>query len=152
MYYRDPKCVHVDQNLASANLVATWLGGQGIPAEVMNEMTLGGFEGLVSILPSKLSFRGVEVWVNNPADVGRARQLLAGRKVEVETKTARTGTVEATCDECGGVATFSAAEQGTIQDCPHCRAMLDVPDPDEDWDVGEPEEDGEESCPPDGPN
>src|SRR4051794_11933134 len=120
MIYRDPKCVHIDNNLARARLVAGWLDGQGIPAAVMDENTLGGFEGLVSILPSKLSLRGVEVWVNNPDDADRARQLLAERAAHLEAKANRTGTVDATCEECGKVATFPAAEQGTIQDCPHC--------------------------------
>ncbi|HEY1376796.1 MAG TPA: hypothetical protein VGF55_08370, partial [Gemmataceae bacterium] len=85
-------------------------------------------------------FWGVEVWVKNPADADRARQLLAERAAEVEAKANRTGTVEARCEECGQSSTFPAAEQGTIQTCPHCGAMLDVPDPDDDWDVGEPDE------------
>jgi hypothetical protein len=143
VYYRDPKCVHVDDNLARANLVAAWLGSQGIPADVMNELTLGGFEGLVSILPSKLSFRGVEVWVKDPADADRARQLLAEHAAELQAaKANRTGTVEAVCEECGEATIFPAAEQGTIQTCPHCGALLDVPDPDADWgdeDFGEDE-------------
>src|SRR5436305_10767508 len=112
MYYRDPKCVHVDDNLAHAQVVVSWLGAHGIAAEVMNEMTLGGFEGLVSILPNKLSFRGVEVWVNNPADAERARQLITAHEQELKAqraaRAARTGTVEAVCDECGKAATFPA--------------------------------------------
>ncbi len=141
MYYRDPKCVFVEvESMARANLVAGWLAGHGIAAEVMNEMTYGGFEGLTAMLPGKLSLRGIEVWVTDPADADRARQLLAERAAELEAKANRTGTVEAKCDECGTVSTFPAAEQGTIQDCPHCGAMLDVPDPDDEWDVGEPDD------------
>jgi len=143
MYYRDPKCVHVDDNLARANLIVGYLGSHGIPAEVMDEMTLGGFEGLVSFLPAKLSLRGVEVWVKNPADADRARQLLAEQQAEIAAKANRTGTVQAVCEECGTTATFPASAQGTIQDCPNCGAMLDVPDPDQEWDVGEPA-DGDE--------
>src|SRR5437762_4778460 len=135
MYYRDPKCVHVDDNLAHAQVVVGWLGAHGIEAEVMNEMTLGGFEGLVSILPSKLSFRGVEVWVNDPADADRARQLIADHAAELQaTRASRTGEVEAVCEECGQTTTFTAAEQGTVQQCPHCGAYLDVPDPGEESD------------------
>jgi Putative prokaryotic signal transducing protein len=144
MIHRDSKCVHVDDNLGRARLVAGWLSGQGIPADVMDENTLGGFEGLVSILPDKLANRGVEVWVKDPADTEQARQLLAERAAEAEAKAQRTGIVEAVCEECGQTATFPAAEQGTIQDCPHCGAMIDVPDPDDDWDVGDPE-DGDEA-------
>jgi hypothetical protein len=140
MTYRDPKCVHVDHNLARARLIAGWLGGHGIPADVMDEMTLGGFEGLVSILPAKLSFRGVEVWVIDPADADRARQLLADKAAEIQAKKSRTGTVEARCEDCGRSSTFPAAQQGSIQNCPHCGAMVDVPDPDGEWDVGEPDD------------
>src|SRR5688572_17338656 len=108
--YRDPKCVHVDYNLAHAQLVVGWLSSHGIAAEVMNEMTLGGFEGLVSILPSKLSFRGVEVWVNEPANAGRARQLIAEHAAELQaSRSNRTGEVEAVCDECDQTTTFPAA-------------------------------------------
>jgi Putative prokaryotic signal transducing protein len=144
MYYRDPKCVHVDDNLGRANLIVGWLAGHGIAAEVMDEMTLGGFEGLTAMLPGKLSLRGVEVWVKNATDADRARQLLAERQAEIEAKANRPGTVEAVCEECGEASTFPAAEQGTIQDCPHCGAIMDVPDPDDEWDVGEPENDDED--------
>jgi hypothetical protein len=145
MFHRDPKCVHVDYNLAHAQLVVGWLGSHGIAAEVMNEMTLGGFEGLVSILPSKLSFRGVEVWVNNPADADRARQLIADHAAELQASRGnRTGEVEAVCEECDQPTTFPASEQGTVQQCPHCGAYVDVPGADDEWDVGEPEdEEGE---------
>src|SRR5690242_5389848 len=102
MYYRDPKCVFVEgESLARANLVVGWLAGHGIAAEVMNELTYGGFEGLTAMLPGKLSLRGIEVWVTDPADADRARQLLAQQAAEVEAKANRTGTVEATCEECG---------------------------------------------------
>jgi hypothetical protein len=106
----------------------------------MNELTYGGFEGLTAILPGKLSLRGIEVWVTDLADADQARQLLAERAAEMQAKANRTGTVEARCEECGIVSTFPAAEQGTIQYCPRCAATMDVPDPDDDWDVGEPAE------------
>jgi hypothetical protein len=144
MIYRDPRCVHVDDSLAHANLVVVWLESQGIFAQVMNELTLGGFDGLVSILPNKLGIRGVEVWVDDPANAERARQMLAEHAELLVSKAARSGNVDALCEECGATSTFPAAEQGTIQDCPHCGAMLDVPDADGDWDVGEPEIEAEE--------
>jgi hypothetical protein len=144
MYYRDPKCVYVADTIGLAHTIVGCLSAQGIRAEVMNEMTLGGFEGLTALLPGKLSLRGLEVWVIDPADVGRARQMLAEWDAEASAKARRPGTVEATCEECGAVATFQATEQGTIQNCLQCGAMLDVPDPDDDWDVGEPEGEAEE--------
>jgi hypothetical protein len=36
------------------------------------------------------------------------------------------GLVEAVCEECGKVATFPTAQRGSVQECPHCRAFIDV--------------------------
>src|SRR5262245_14784229 len=32
------------------------------------------------------------------------------------------------CDGCAAVVTFPAAEQGTVQECPHCGGYLDIPE------------------------
>lgn len=53
--------------------------------------------------------------------------------------------VETTCDECGKTATFPAVQRGTVQNCPHCGAYLDVGSGDlpSGWRAeGEDEEDG----------
>ena len=134
---RDPKCVHVEYDLATANFVATWLGSQGIPAQVMNEESLGGFEGLVSV-SGNLGDRGVEVWVDNLEDADRARQLLAEKAAELKASRAtKVGPVTAICDECGTQTTFPAGAQGSVQECPQCAAYIDVPGGDDDWDEEE---------------
>jgi hypothetical protein len=141
MYYRDQKCVYVADNIALAHTVVGWLGEQGIAAEVMNEMTLGGFEGLTAWLPGKLSLRGVEVWVTDPAEADRGRELVSAcmhlLEAVGESRANRVGSAEAVCEECGAAAIFSASEQGTVQKCPHCGAYIDVPDPDENWPIDE---------------
>lgn len=137
MIYRDPKCVFVAKDGPSANMIAGLLTGAGFPAQVMNEATLGGFEGLTGWVPG-YSHKGMEVWVIDPDHVEPAKKLL-----EEETKTAeeqkrkreqRTGTVTAVCEECGKSSEWPASEMGTTQDCPHCGEYMDVPDPDENWD------------------
>src|SRR5437660_11066605 len=55
--------------------------------------------------------------------------------------------VEATCDECGKTAAFPAAQRGTVQNCPHCGAYLDVGEADfpSGWGAeGEDEADGKQ--------
>jgi rubrerythrin len=49
--------------------------------------------------------------------------------------------VEATCEECGQTSSFPVAQDGTVQDCPHCGAYMDVGEEDlpDDW-----EEEGED--------
>lgn len=141
--YRDPRCVLVADTLAEAEAAIGWLAAQDITARVVEENTLGGLDGLNAL--TGVGARGWEVWVDRDEVAGRARELLsADEAAKVAKRQSRTGTVEVTCEECGQAAVFPAAEQGTIQDCPHCGKMIDVPDPDEDWDVGEPEDDDED--------
>src|SRR5206468_3082965 len=98
--------------------------------------------------PGKLSLRGLEVWVANPDDADRARQLIAENAEELQAKRGdRTGDVEARCEECETATIFPAADAGTVQKCPNCGAYLDVPGADEEWDVGEPEGEREEGEP-----
>lgn len=135
MYDRDPKCVFVADTLAESHSVVAFLGANGIDAQVMNELTLGGFEGLTAWLPGKASLRGLEVWVTDPATADSARKLIAENEATLQraeaSRALRTEPISATCEECGRTAVFPPADQGTVQDCPHCRAFIDVPDADE---------------------
>jgi rubrerythrin len=47
-------------------------------------------------------------------------------RLEAERSSEQGMQVEATCDECGKTAAFSATQRGTVQECPHCGAYLDV--------------------------
>jgi hypothetical protein len=140
MFYRDPKCVYVADSIPKAQMIAVWLEGLDIPAEAMNLHTLGGFEGLTGIAPG-VSHRGIEVWVIHPEHAEKALHLLAEHAEELAAeRKASTGKVTAECEECGKSTEFPAAERGTVQTCPHCHKWVDVPAPDDDWDVGEEEE------------
>jgi len=78
MIHRDPKCVFVAADAAEAAVVVNWLEQQGVPAQVMDTMTLGGLDGLTGW--TGISARGMEVWVLREDLVDRARQLLAEHK------------------------------------------------------------------------
>jgi hypothetical protein len=61
------------------------------------------------------------------ADAERAMDVIrAHERLEAERSAAQGEEVVATCEECGKKASFPAAQQGTVQDCPHCGAMIDV--------------------------
>ena len=71
-----------------------------------------------------------------------ARELIAAEREAVrdvqdrlQKRAARTGTVAAVCEECGKGSDWPAAEAGHTDNCPHCGAYLDIPDPDgeDDW-------------------
>src|SRR5262249_29772969 len=133
----DPKCVHVDNDSATATFVASWLTSQGIPAHVMNEESLGGFEGVAGI-SENLGYRGTEVWVDDVSNADRARQLFVEQETELRAaRAAAQGPVEAVCDECGTRSTFPAEARGTVQDCPKCGEYIDIPGAGENWDDAE---------------
>jgi len=66
------------------------------------------------------------VWVGR-ADAERAAQVIREHeRVESERSAAEGPEVWVTCEECGKTFAFPAAQQGTVQDCPHCGAYVDV--------------------------
>jgi hypothetical protein len=132
MNSRDPKCVLVTDSVDVAEAVVNWLGAQGVPAQVQN------------------SAPEIEVWVQDASRAEEAihllkeeqQRLMAARRAE---RTEDLGPVEMECEDCGRALTFPGAERGTVQNCVHCGAYLDVPGPDDDpdgeeeWNVGEQE-------------
>jgi hypothetical protein len=119
--------------MAAAVVTATWLTDNGVPAQVMDLMTLGGFEGLTALLPG-ISARGLEVWVEDPSRAPEARRLLAehdAARGQREAEAQQQGPTEVVCEECGGHSLFPASQHGTVQECPLCGAYVDVEGPDE---------------------
>jgi hypothetical protein len=155
MSERDPRCVHVLEDRATAAALAEWLTGKGYPADVFDagvpreaaDDSLG-FSSTVA--------GGLEIRVLNPAQADEARNLLAEHAEALkelheryQKRAQRTGTTTAVCEECGKSSEWPAAEMGRTQVCPHCSRYMDIPDPDDDWgdvDFGgeEPEAEPEE--------
>ena len=137
---RDPKCVHVADSVATANLIVSWLSDHDIAAEVAREQSQGGIEGLTG-WTAGASENGIEVRVTHPEHAEKARQLLAAHEEQLSAervaRAALTGTVSAECEECGKTTEFPAAQQGSVQECPHCLKWIDVPDPNDNWDEAE---------------
>ena len=133
MINRDPKCVFVAPDVGVATVLANWLEHEGIRAQVMDTMTHGGLDGLTAW--TGVSARGIEIWAIMPADVDRAKVLIAEHYealTELLAKKTAAGPAEARCDECGKTSEFTGDKRGSIQNCPHCGSYLDVPDGDND--------------------
>ena len=131
MLNQDPRCVFVAADMAGAAVMANWLTNHGIPAKVMDTMTLGGAEWL-KVWPSGVSARGTEVWIDEPDQADEARALLAEHKTALAQKAAaaeQRGPMEVVCEECGETSVFPPSQHGSTQDCPYCGAYLDVEDP-----------------------
>jgi hypothetical protein len=129
MINRDSKCIFVAADMAEATVVANWLEHQGVPAQVMDTMTLGGLDGLTAW--TGISARGVEVWVLREDLVDQGRKLLAehkGIQSTVLAQEAARGRVSAQCEECGCVSVFPGDRRGKTEVCPRCGSYMDVPE------------------------
>jgi hypothetical protein len=149
---RDPRTVFVAESAALADAVIQLLAGNGITAEIEQPpppetSALTGF--------SDAPPEDFPILVTEPTKVEEARELLATAekmaavRATVAKRAARTGTVDATCEDCGKTSTWPAAAMGTTEVCPRCGGYMDIPDPEEDWsgvDFGEPEGEGEEEA------
>jgi hypothetical protein len=149
MGLQDPVAVYNAANHLEAQVVCDLLNQAGIEAYLTEDVSQVGvwWGGLVSEIHKQ------QVWVDRSnvdqtvpfldAYEQRRRELaetgLGGQGSEV-------ALVEAVCEECGGAATFPAAQRGSVQECPHCGAFIDVGEEElfEEPEGGEPAESGAE--------
>jgi hypothetical protein len=124
MSLRDPVAVYSTRDDLEAILLRDALCRAGIPAFAVPR--LDGGEG--GVTPA-------QVWVDRE-DVERAWPIVRAREGYQVARRAAEGaapaggpTVEAVCAGCGRRGTFPAALRGTVQDCPHCGAYVDVEGP-----------------------
>src|SRR5262249_24090598 len=115
----------------------------GIDASVTEDVSMvGGWVG--GLIPE---IHKPQVWIER-ADISRAAPVIAEyerrsherRASEAVNSESAAGTIDVTCDECGKPSSFPLAQKGSVQNCPHCHAYVDVGD---DSDAGEWHEDGE---------
>jgi hypothetical protein len=148
MMAEDSHTVFVADDAKLADAVVQLLAGKGIEADAVS------VPGHVESDPLTGATSGVtpeefEIRVTDPTKAAAAKELLdeavaASLKKAIRDKRAsRTGTVTATCEDCGKASDWPATAMGTTELCPHCQHYMDIPDPDEDWsgvDFGEDEE------------
>jgi rubrerythrin len=150
---RDPRTVFVAESARVAEAVIHLLAANDIAAEMAPPAApeSSALTGMNPDGPDEFP-----VLVSDPKKAADARELLthaenlAAVRAEAAKRAARTGTVTATCEECGKPSEWPASAMGTTEVCPHCTAYLDVPDPDEDWsgvDFGTAEDENEDDKP-----
>jgi hypothetical protein len=135
----NPLTVFVAESEKVADAVVGLLATAGIAAEIHVPPIDTTTEPLTGA--SEIVSKGVEleVRVQNEAQLKDAKDLIssavgaAAVRAEREKRAARTGTVSATCEDCGKLSEWPATAMGTTEVCPHCGAYMDIPDPDEDW-------------------
>jgi ribosomal protein S27E len=135
----DPVKIYAATSNIEAQLICRLLQGAGIDAFAGEDVSPAGIW-LGGTVPGVFD-AGVFV---SRTDAERAVTLIRQEeRLDAERSNARGPELEATCADCGKTATFPAAQQGTVQSCPHCGAYLDVGDSDLQGGFGE-ESAGEE--------
>ncbi len=128
MTLHDPVAVYDAATNVEAHLVRTLLVEEGIEAQVVEDLSTGGLW-MFGLLPG---IHKPQVWVQR-ADLQRAQPLLveyerqeAERQAAHQQAAATGEPIKVTCEDCGQAAMFPAEHQGTVQECPHCGAYVDV--------------------------
>jgi hypothetical protein len=128
MTLRDPLAAYNAGSNVEAHLVCGLLQDAGIQAVVIEDVSQVGvwLGGTISEIHKP------QVWIER-ADINRARPVLTDYERRAsERRAAERGEREAGppvvvgCEECGKRSEFPAAQKGTVQNCPHCRAYVDV--------------------------
>jgi hypothetical protein len=138
MALRDPVAVYNAANNVEAHLVQNALLAAGVEAFVTEDVSQVG-TWMFGLLPE---IHKPQVWVER-ADTDRAKPVLedferhaAERREADAAEEALTGPpVEVVCEECGQRTTFPPRHRGSVQQCRHCGAYVDVggAEDSEDW-------------------
>ena len=141
MAISDPVAAFTAGSNVEAQFVCGLLHDAGLAAEVMADESLAG----VWVGGTMAGIHKPQVWIER-ADFAVAQKIVAdyerrtaGRRAAGQAASPGPP-IEVICEQCGKRSEFPAAQLGTVQDCPHCSAYVDVGDDAgiEDW--GEAEE------------
>jgi hypothetical protein len=125
MPLRDPVAVYNAANNIEAHLVRNALNDSGIEAFAAEDNSQAG-TWMMGMIPE---IHKPQVWVDR-ADVARAKPVLEDferRAAELQDTGAQDRPpIEVICEECGQRSTFPAAQRGSVQQCRHCGAYVDV--------------------------
>ena len=152
MNFRDPVTVYNAESNIEAHLICNVLESSGISAYVSEDVSVVGLWAM-GTLPE---IHKPQIWIER-ADIERARPILDDyeqqaalrRQTNEATINGTDGVIiEVICEECGKKSDFPASQDGTIQECPACRAYVDVGDNEftDEWRISEDEDESEVDC------
>jgi hypothetical protein len=133
MSFSDPIAAYNAVSNLEAHLVANALREAGLEAIVIEDLSL-----LQDAIGFATEVHKVQVWIER-AETDRAKPVLEEyeRQAAERQKTAADAPlIEVICEECGATTLFPANQLGSVQNCPRCRAFVDVGDdvPFDGWD------------------
>jgi hypothetical protein len=139
----DPVKVYVGRSNVEAQMICRLLQSAGVEAFAGEDLSpVGIWWG--GTIPGVFDAGVYVSRVNAEQAIAVIRQH---ERLEAERSSGQGMQVQATCDECGKTAAFPATQRGTVQDCPHCGAYLDVGEADLPSGWGAESEDEEEGKP-----
>ena len=124
---KDRACVFRAATIEEADIVVAWLSEQGIEAFVRDRFVIA-----TGYLALAAAPRGVAVCVLDVDQADKARELLALHAAQRKGRvpSGRPGKfLRVTCDHCGHMADFPSELYGSVQNCPHYQANVDVSEP-----------------------
>jgi hypothetical protein len=127
----DPVSVFNAKNNLEASQLQLMLEGEGVEAYVTFDESAVGF-GMFGPLAE---IHKPQVWVDR-SNLEKARPLLMKyeQRQRLHSRPAKGSAererdvIEVICEECGKSSHFGASKNGTVQDCLHCGAYVDVED------------------------
>ena len=107
--------------IEEADILTAWLEEQGIEAMIIDRANSGAY------LFGLTDLEGFAIVAAEAAVAERAVKLLEEHNPPTKKRGAGTK-VAAKCEDCGKDTVFDGAMQGTVQECEHCGAYVDVPE------------------------
>jgi hypothetical protein len=129
MPLHDPVAVYNAANNWEAHVICNLLHDAGIEASVTEDVSQVG----VCVFGLMSELHKPQIWADRSAielvkpilDDYEQRQRKQ-RAVDAKKRAPAGATIKATCEECGRRSVFPAAQDGSVQDCPHCGVFMDV--------------------------
>jgi hypothetical protein len=121
-----PVVVYEAEHNIEAGLICEYLERNGIESHATLEESVVGLWAF-GRLPG---IHRPRIWVDEPL-AESAKSLLAKYEAERLRRQGRSGdddaaTIEVVCEDCGASSAFPASQRGSVQDCKHCGAYVDV--------------------------
>ncbi len=124
MTLKNPVVVYTAATNIEAHLIVDMLSANGIPAHAVEDqsgVSLWAF-GTLS------QFHQPNIWVDESERVAAAELIreFEEKQRERATPVEATGEIQVICEACGKTTWFPNSQNGTTQECEHCRAYVDV--------------------------
>ncbi len=125
MPLRDPFAAYNASSNLEAHMVCGLLQDAGIEAMAIEDNSQAG----LWVGGTLAEIHKPQVWIER-SDIERASAILTDYdRRSTERLSGKQGlAVDVVCEKCGKQSTFPAVQSGTVQNCPHCRAYIDVGD------------------------